>query len=204
MMDCLIIGNGNVGKDIREKIPEDLYVICADGGARHLNTLGVTADLIVGDMDSLSVDVTNEDTIKYPVRKDFTDSEIAVDIAIKKGFKKIVMVGFTGTRLDHTLTNLFLLKRISKSGATGIIIDSNNEIYYAKAENEILGKIGDIVSIIPVGDDLLGIKTEGLDYPLFDETLEFGKGRGVSNIMTKEKCTIKIKSGQGLIIKSKD
>ncbi len=203
-MDCLIIGNGDVSREIYGKIPRDCYVICADGGARHLETLGISADLIVGDMDSISVDTQDRETIKYPVRKDFTDSEIAVDMAIKKNFKKIVMVGFTGTRLDHTLTNLFLLKRIAESGKLGVIIDSNNEIYYAKAENEIFGKIGDIVSIIPVGTDMTGITTDGLDYPLFEETLEFGKGRGVSNVMTKEKCKIKIGSGQGLIIKSKD
>lgn len=204
MMDCLIIGNGVVGEDIKKFIPKDSYVICADGGARHLRTLGISADIIVGDMDSITVDITHENTIKYPVRKDFTDSEIAIDIAIKKGFKKIVMVGFTGTRLDHTVTNLFLLKRISDAGVLGVIIDSNNEIYYAKAENVIKGSVGDILSIIPVSDKLSGIETEGLDYPLFGETLEFGKGRGVSNVMTKDECIIKIKSGQGLIIKSKD
>ena len=203
-MDCLIIGNGRVTKDLMGKIPRNSYVICADGGAKYLDMLGVSADIIVGDMDSFDGEISTKETIKYPVRKDFTDSEIAVDIAIEKGFKNIVMVGFTGTRLDHTLTNLFLLKRITENSATGVIIDSNNEIYYAKKYNEISGKIGDIVSIIPVGTDMSGITTDGLDYPLFNETLEFGKGRGVSNVMIKEKCSIKIEKGQGLIIKSKD
>ena len=199
-MDCLIIGNGTVTGDLAQKIPKDCYVICADGGAKHLDLLGISADIIVGDMDSFDGEISSKETIKYPVRKDFTDSESAVDIAIEKGFKNIVMVGFTGTRLDHTLTNLFLLKRITKNGASGVIIDSNNEIYYAKPENEILGKIGDIVSIIPVGTDISGITTDGLDYPLFNETLEFGKGRGVSNVMTKEKCSIKIENSRYNII----
>lgn len=203
-MDCLIVGNGNITEEIERIIPRDCYVICADGGARHLDMLGISADIFVGDMDSLTIDISDKEKIIYPTKKDYTDSEIAVDLALKKGFKKIVMVGFTGTRLDHTLTNLFLLKRIKNNGAKGVIIDGHNEVYYLEDEIELVGKIGDVLSIIPIGKDILGINTEGLEYPLLNDTLEFAKGRGVSNVMVSEKCRISIKSGQGLVIKSKD
>ncbi len=204
MKTALIVGNGEVDYRILKDLPKDTYVICADGGLRHMEGLKVKPDVIIGDMDSVNSDITGENIIKYPVRKDFTDSEIAVDYAIENGFLKIIMLGFTGTRLDHTLANLFLLKKLSDNGINGYIKDFNNTVYFAKKENVILGKAGDIVSIIPVGGDLLGVTTKGLDYPLANETLEFSKSRGVSNVMTENECTITIEEGMALIIKSRD
>lgn len=203
-MTALIVGNGEVSEKIKPLLPENAYVICADGGFRHMDKLGLTPDIVIGDMDSVKADLHGEKTIVYPVRKDFTDSEIAVNYAIDNGFSDLVLIGFTGTRTDHTLTNLFLLKGISERGARAEIIDEHNIIRYAEKENIIRGKKGDIVSIIPIGGDVSGITTEGLDYPLFSETLEFGKGRGVSNVMTGDECRITVKNGSALIIKSKD
>lgn len=203
-MIALIVGNGDVSGKIKPLLPKGAYVICADGGFRHMDKLDLTPDIVIGDMDSVKADISKEKTICYPVRKDFTDSEIAVKYAIDKGFSEIVLVGFTGTRMDHTLTNLFLLKNISEKGVKAELIDEHNVIRYAEKENVIYGKKGDIVSIIPIAGDVSGITTEGLEYPLFEETLEFAKGRGVSNVMTTDSCKITIEKGSALIIKSKD
>ena len=83
------------------------------------------------------------------------------------------------------------------------MIDAHNEIY-CSADITLDGKKGDIVSIIPVGGNADGVTTEGLEYPLCGETLEFGKGRGVSNVMTGERCRITVENGTALIIKSRD
>lgn len=203
-MTALIVGNGEVSEKIKPLLPKNAYVICADGGFRHMDKLGLIPDIVIGDMDSVKADLHNEKTIVYPVRKNFTDSEIAVNHAIDNGFLELVLVGFTGTRMDHTLTNVFLLKSISERGVKARIIDEHNIIRYAEKENMLCGKKGDIVSIIPIGGDVSGITTEGLDYPLFSETLEFGKGRGVSNVMTGDECKITINNGSALIIQSKD
>lgn len=203
-MTALIVGNGEVSEKIKPLLPENAYVICADGGFRHMDKLGLTPDIIIGDMDSVKADLHGEKTIVYPVRKDFTDSEIAVNYAIDNGFSDLVLIGFTGTRMDHTLNNLFLLKGISERGVRAEIIDEHNIIRYAEKENILHGKKGDIVSIIPIEGDVSGITTEGLDYPLFSGTLEFGKGRGVSNVMTGDECRITVKNGSALIIQSKD
>ena len=202
-MIALIVGNGEVDKSVLEHIPENPFVICADGGIRHMEMLGLKADILMGDMDSAK----NADTasaIVYPVRKDFTDSEIAVNYAIEKGYTEIFMIGFTGTRLDHTFSNLSLLKTIFQKGAKGKIIDKNNVIIWAERENIVFGKKGDIVSILPFGEDVSGISTEGLEYPLNNEKLYFTKSRGVSNVMCGDVCKITIESGSALIIKSKD
>lgn len=114
------------------------------------------------------------------------------------------MLGFIGTRQDHTLTNLLLLKQFAQAEVDAYIVDEHNEIRYTSSENTIYGKKGDLISIIPVTGNLLGITTKGLDYPLNDESLNFGESRGVSNIMVDSKCTITVKSGFGLIIKASD
>lgn len=203
-MVAVIVGNGEVDETMKKELPKGAYVICADGGFKHMKKLGMKPDIIIGDMDSADLNTDEFKTIVYPVRKDFTDSEISVDYALENGFDEIIMLGFTGTRLDHTLTNFFLLKKISDCGKRGIIVDKHNKIYYAEKETVIYGGRGDIVSLIPVGGDVSGITTEGLEYPLNNETLEFGKSRGVSNVMTADVCRITKKSGIAMIIKSKD
>lgn len=203
-MIAVIIGNGEACESMRKELPKNPFVICADGGIRHTKKLGLKADIVIGDMDSAGKNITDEKTVVYPVRKDYTDSELAVGYALDNGFNEIYMVGFTGTRMDHTLTNLFLLHEIHEKGAKGVILDEHNCVYYAEHENIIHGEKGDLISIIPIGEDVLGITTEGLEYPLNDETLFYGKSRGVSNVMKSTSCKITLKSGKALIIKSKD
>lgn len=205
-MRAVIIGNGEIYdyEYIKTKLRNDDYIICADGGYRHTKKLGVKPLVLIGDMDSISDCDYDGEVINLPVRKDFTDSEICIKYILLKDFDNILMLGFTGKRQDHSLTNLMLLKQFADAGKKGVIIDENNEIYFALTENNIYGKKGDIISIVPFGSDLNGVTTKGLDYPLNDETLYFGQSRGVSNIMTSDKCMITIKSGTGLIIKARD
>lgn len=206
-MRAVIIGNGDI-KDyeyISAKLRKSDYIICADGGYRHAKAMEIKPAVLIGDMDSINSDEKFDgDIINLPVRKDFTDSEVCVKYVLLKDFDDILMLGFTGTRQDHTITNLMLLKQIADNGKKAHIVDEHNEIYYTAQENIIYGKKGDIVSIIPFSGDLVGVSTSGLDYPLDNETLFFGESRGVSNVMTSNKCQITIQSGFGLIIKSRD
>ncbi len=205
-MRAVIIGNGEI-KDydyIAGKLRKGDYIVCADGGYRHTAKLGVKPDVLIGDMDSTDGAEYDGEIINLPVRKDFTDSEVCVKYVLLKDFDEILMLGFIGTRLDHTMTNLMLLKQIAESGKKGRIIDEHNEIFFTSGENTVYGKKGDLVSLIPFGGDLTGISTSGLDYPLENETLFFGESRGVSNVMTSNKCTITVQSGSGLIIKAQD
>lgn len=205
-MRAVIIGNGEITDYtyISGKLRKGDYIICADGGYRHSVPLGIKPDVLIGDMDSIGENDFDGDIINLPIRKDFTASEVCVKYVLLKDFEEILMLGFTGTRQDHTITNLLLLKQFAAAGKKAHITDEHNDIYFTSQENVIYGQKGDLVSIIPVGGDLRGICTTGLDYPLDNETLFFGESRGVSNVMTSNKCVIKIESGYGLIIKSRD
>lgn len=205
-MRAVIIGNGSIKNYplIKSKLRDDDYIICADGGYNHAKLLGVRPEVLIGDMDSIGENDYNGEIINLPIKKDFTDSDVCTKFILLKDFDEIMMLGFLGTRQDHTITNISLLKQFDDVSKKAYIIDENNEIYLAKKENTIYGKKGDIVSIIPFGQSLFGVSTTGLDYSLEDGILIFGESRGVSNIMTTDKCTITIKQGCGLIIKSTD
>ena len=203
-MRAVIIANGKVFdyEKIKKYIKKGDYIICADGGYDHAIKLGVTPDVLIGDMDSVKSKDLQVEKIVYPKRKDWTDSEIVIDYARGKGFDELVLLGFTGGRADHMLTNIFML--VCNADIDMLIADENSEIKLAKKDNIVFGKKGDIVSIIPINGNLENVSTENLEYPLNTETLYFGEGRGVSNVMTSDKCRITIGAGQGLIIKSVD
>lgn len=203
-MRAVLIANGDVRDydNIKKYIGENDFIICADGGYRHAKMLGIIPDVVIGDMDSAKIEDIEEKKIIYPTRKDFTDGELVLEYAIENGYSELILIGFIGTRMDHTFTNISMLLNYPEIDA--LIVDEHNEIKILKDENEIRGEKGDIVSIIPMGECIEGVTTIGLEYPLCNEKLYFGKGRGVSNKMTSSSARVTKKSGMGIIIKSKD
>ena len=199
-MRGVIICGGNVGEYIKDYILPDDFVICADSGYDRAKEFGITPGIVLGDMDSTRYEDVPEEKIVYPVRKDFTDSELAVEYAKEKGFSEILLFGMIGTRMDHTLANISLLAGLKNA----VIIDANNEIYYAEGKFSLKGRKGDIISIIPFMGDVSGVTTRGLDYPLEKSTVKWGTSLGVSNVMVEDACHIKIEKGAAFIIRSKD
>ncbi|MCI8403489.1 MAG: thiamine diphosphokinase [Clostridia bacterium] len=198
-MRAVVIGNGDINnyEYIKSKLRTDDFIICADGGYNHAVKMNIIPDVLLGDFDSAEDFEKIEDRIEYPVRKDYTDGEIAVEYAVEHGYDNILMLGMTGNRFDHTLTDALLLTKCRN----GVLIDDNNEIYLLRDSIEISGRKGQTLSIIPINGNVSGIYTNGLEYPLRNETLYFGAGRGVSNVMTDDMCSIVIKSGQALVVK---
>lgn len=199
-MRGIIICGGCVGEYIKNYIKPDDFVICADSGYDQAKKFDIKADIVLGDMDSTEFSNIPEEKLLYPVRKDYTDSELAVMYALKKGFDEILLFGMIGTRMDHSLANLSLLSRVENAK----IIDENNEIYFADGEFTLNGSVGDTVSIIPALGDVLIKSSEGLDYPLRDTLIKWGTSLGVSNEMTENECVIRIEKGNAFIIRSKD
>lgn len=196
-MRAVIIGNGEI-KDydyIKSKLKDDDYIICADGGLKHLDMLKIKADIALGDFDSAVINDKIK-SVTYPVDKDLTDGEIALNFALEKDFSQILMIAMTGTRLDHTLTNIMMLSRDSRI----CLIDDKNEIYAVHNKLVLRCKKGKTLSIIPVFKNLTGVFTKGLKYVLNNDTLVFGTSRGNSNVIIDDKCTITVGDGIGIVI----
>jgi len=185
-------------------------VICVDGGAKYVRKFGIVPDVLIGDLDSIS----DEDleylmnmkvkVMKYPSQKDMTDTEIAVDYAVDEGFKEVIIIGGIGTRLDHTLANILLAKKLLDKGVKCTLVNENNEITLIKDSIKIAKEEDVKISLLPLTNVVEGITTKGLYYPLNCEDIEMGSSRGVSNEFKDEVAEISIKSGILIVIKSKD
>ncbi len=198
-MRAVIIGNGDIKNYdfIKSKINDGDIIICADGGYNHARNMDIEPDVLIGDLDSARGYDDVKNRIEYPVRKDFTDGELAVVYANEHGCDEIVLTGMTGNRLDHTIADIMLLAQCKR----GVLIDDNNEIYLLRDKLIIDGYCGQTLSIVPITGEAEGISTSGLEYPLDAETLYFASTRGISNVMTAEKCEITIEKGLAFVIK---
>jgi thiamine pyrophosphokinase len=137
---------------------------------------------------------------QFPRDKDETDLELALHYAIETGHREILVVGALGGRLDQTLGNLSLLTGPEFDALDVRTDDGVEEAFFTRIRCEIRGRPGDIVSLIPWGGEVSGISTEGLLWPLRNETLFPDKTRGISNEMSHEIASIILKSGLLLVI----
>jgi thiamine pyrophosphokinase len=182
-------------------------LICADGGARHIHVLGLTPDLIVGDMDSLDGDMQRDFVMKgsrimrYPEAKDETDSELALQMAFMMTPDEIRIYGALGARIDHTLANLTLLAAAADRGIETRLLDEWCEIILVRQKAVIEGEIGQTVSLLAFGADVTGVTLEGFEYPLRNATIAFNRPIGVSNRLTAAQGVISVESGDLLVIR---
>jgi thiamine pyrophosphokinase len=185
-------------------------VIAADSGARHCRSFDILPDLLVGDFDSIgdadykSLVSAGIEITKFPAEKDMTDSELAIEIALGKGCSRVILLGALGTRLDHSLSNLFLLKKLLNSGAEGILADENNEARMIDSSIELEYEKDSFVTLLPIAGSAKGVTTQGLYYPLENATLEVGSSWGVSNRFTSEKAAVTVREGKLLVVLSRD
>lgn len=205
---ALIFVNGEVRhiEALRNLIqPEDM-LIAADGGLRHLMDLGRTPHILIGDLDSIDLSLLPDlqikgvEVLRFPVEKDETDLELAIQTAMKRSCKSIILVGALGGRLDQTLGNIFLLTNSEWTDLDISMDDGIDQVFLIRAEKNIHGQPGDIVSLLPLTGSALGVCTENLKYPLKNETLYSDRTRGISNEMLQETARVTIRSGLLLCI----
>jgi thiamine pyrophosphokinase len=202
---AVIFANGelNYPDAARELAGNAQLVIAADGGLRHCHALGLMPDLLIGDLDSVTpaeaatLQEDGSQVLTYPARKDFTDLELAIQEAQRRGFHELFVLAALGARWDQTLANVLLPATDSYATLRISLVDGPQEILLLRGPSslEITGQAGDIVSLIPLGGHAQGLTTEGLEYPLQDETLYFGATRGISNVLTGAGGTVTLRSG---------
>jgi len=182
-------------------------IICCDGGARHFRNLGIKPDVIIGDMDSIDpaqlADYSAQGIKirKYSVKKDFTDTELALDYALGLKPEKIFIWCALGGRIDHTLANVFLLGKGFEKGIETLLIDEYSETFVLDKEKIFLNDAGKTVSLLALSPEVTGITLTGFLYPLQEGTLAAGESRGISNIINADRAGIVVRSGKLLVVK---
>lgn len=211
-MKAVIVCSGSMDDyDYHKKFFKDSrIVIGVDGGAMHLRRLGIFPDILIGDFDSISKDDYDyfKDAgigdIRYPSQKDMTDTELALEYAAEKGADSIVLLGCLGTRFDHSLSNIFMLKKMADKNISCIIANEHNEIQLVKDNIVLTNESNMKLTILSLTESVEGITSKGLLYPLNNDQIKLGSSRGVSNEFIEDIAEISINKGLLLVIKSID
>jgi len=205
MTRAIIFANGRMQDPpiiLSHRQPSDL-IIAADGGTHHCKSLGITPDVIIGDLDSLD---PNEVTAyqqagveihQYPIRKDETDLELVLQYTLKQGVSELYIIGALGERWDMTVANILLMAHTMFSGLKIRMLDGSQELVLLRGDDQIdlLGQPGYQLSLIPLAGDAHGVTTHGLEYSLNDESLYFASTRGVSNVFLHDHAQVIVRKG---------
>ncbi len=189
--------------------PEQLLIV-VDGALETTHRLGLLPDAIVGDFDtvnqSLLDDYDNRIIFRHPPEKDQTDTELAIETAQSMGCTRFVFLGATGSRLDHSLANVFLLQCLLKRSMEAEIINETNRLYL-KNQNFTLKKqeqYGAFVSLLALTETVQGVTLRGFKYSLTDHTVCRGSTLCVSNEIIEETATVDFTDGIFVVVETRD
>jgi thiamine pyrophosphokinase len=170
--------------------------------------MGITPDVIVGDLDSLDPDLCGELETSgvrfevHPPRKDETDLELALRLAIAEGAEEIEILAMLGGRIDQSLANLLLLARPEWASAWVRVVEGDQTAWLVRGGQEITieGNCGNLLSLVPLTPQATGITLEGVEWPLHDATLRLGSTLTISNVLIVPRARLRMKAGLVLVI----
>ncbi len=208
---ALIFANGRLAagpllRQTRAEMPQAL-VIAADGGARLARSCGLAVDVVIGDMDSIDAQTLEEleeagaQLLRHPPDKDETDLELALKWAMSQGISCLRVFGALGGRLDQTLANVSLLALPQLRDCDVQLLDGSQRAWLLRpGAHDLIGSTGDTVSLLPLHGPVRGIVSEGLRWELRDEALLPGPARGISNLLTGARASLRFAEGLLLIV----
>ncbi len=210
MSNFVIFANGILTHptETRRHIDPNATIICADGGTQHALALGIIPHTIIGDLDSLPAETVSAmrtagvEIIEHPVKKDETDLELALSLAMARGATKITLLGMLGGRLDQHLANLMLLTRPEWRGARLQLVDGAQQAWLLRGNDRITltGNPTDTLSVVILSSRVTGLTITGTEWTLTDAEISLGSTRTVSNTFVAPEATVSIKSGIALAI----
>ena len=209
-MRAVIVANGSLNHPAidRARISPTDWILAADGGLHNCGLLGLTPAVIIGDLDSVNASdlprlrSAGTTIVQHPERKDETDLELALAYAVAHSAQEILVLGALGDRWDQTLANALLLASPTLSALPVWLADGLQLVTLARpgAPLSLHGRPGDTLSLLPLAGDASGVTTDGLEYPLKDETLRFTATRGVSNALLGATATVRLTAGLLLVV----
>jgi thiamine pyrophosphokinase len=207
-MRFTVVASGDLA-DGDERWLDDATVIAADGGAVSLDRLGRAPDRLVGDLDSIPDELLARLAAagvvieRHPTDKEASDTELAIEAAIASGATEIVLLGATGgSRLDHELANVLLLADPALAGRDVRIVHGPTTVRVLRDGGRVAleGASGDLVTLLPVGGNAIGVGIDGVRWPLAGATLHVGRSRGLSNELTDPLASVSLERGTLLVV----
>jgi thiamine pyrophosphokinase len=205
-----IVAGGEIDGIALQDIKKAQFVIGCDKGSLWLINHGIIPDYSIGDFDSVNsqelkiIKGSSKATCIYPKEKDKTDLELSIDYAISLHPKKVIIVGATGTRLDHSFVAVQLLEKCITHKIFAVMKNSKNECMICNSSLIIDKNIQyKYFSILPVSKTV-SISLSGCKYPLNRKRIIRGSSYGISNEIVGESAYISVHNGKTLIIRSND
>jgi len=199
-METLLIftGGDTPPADLLDDLPQPDLTIAADSGYDAAVKVQHPVDVLVGDMDSISVSEVPEHVIveRHPEDKDASDLELALELAVRENPARIVIVGGSGGRVDHELSATLTICSDRWAGVDEIDwITPRGRAHVIRRRRILHGDVGALLSLIAVGGDATEVNTTGLRWNLDAETIFAGSSRGLSNIMEAPVTDIRVGGG---------
>jgi thiamine pyrophosphokinase len=209
-MRAVIIAGGPPGDDafVRAQVAGADLLIAADAGVLLLERLGIRPDLAVGDFDTAGPEVVARlaalgiATETHPAAKDYTDTHLAITVALSRGAAEVVVLGaLGGPRYDHMLATALALAAPDFAGARIILVDPLHTILALRAGASVRlhGTPGEYVSILALTATVTGVTGAGLLYPL-PASFTLGNNIGVSNELTGTEATVAVNGTGALLV----
>ncbi len=172
-----------------------VLILAADSGYKKALALDLSPDYLVGDFDSMDKPETlPEKTALYvsPCEKDDTDTMLACSLAVEKGCTSLLLIGGTGGRADHGLSNILYLESLRKCGIDALLTDGENRIRVLRDMAVTLPDRGGYFSVMSLSDTCT-VTLSGCKYPLTGHTLRRDMPYAVSNeVLTGETATVTV------------
>ncbi len=192
----------------RHLVAEPCTVIAVDSGWEHARAAGTTPHVLVGDMDSISTAHLDEaerlgvEIVRHPVDKDFTDAELALELAVNRGHSRLTVVSGGGDRIDHVIgfLNAAALHATDRRRVEVIIGRARITVISPGAETTCETGDDPLVSLVPLGSAAHEVTTRGLKWELTDDTLAPLASRGVSNIALEPSFSVSVADGRVAVI----
>ena len=230
MKRCVVVGGADLKntEEIKKYLREDDYFIFCDSALRHLQGLGVKADLIVGDFDSHFNPAEKWDTIReglrseddidraeyicracrdseiivLPCEKDDTDTVYGVREGLKRGFDDFLLLGMTGQRFDHTFGNISILLWLYNEGKNAVLADDYSQMLIVGSDPVFIDDSYAFFSLLNISGKAEKVSIKGAKYCLDGAAISSEYQYGISNeVIEGQKAQVSVKDGKLLLVK---
>ena len=206
-MRAFVLGAGEIFPSLLEEMAQDGdLVVCADKGYQNAKALGFHVNVLVGDFDSLSsIPDDVDEIVKVPAKKDQTDLQLAVDVALERGADDIIIVASTNGRLDHTLSLICVLEYLWDKKIPAHIVNGQNRIRFLRDSGVIIMRSAyKYFSVVALDKKAKKVTIDGGEYPIVKKDIERGFQYAVSNEITKNCALVEVRRGSVFVIESRD